>query len=293
LINPNTWLDAGAQVFFSFGLAWGGLISFSSYNPLHNNCKNDAIILSVVTAATSVYAAMVTYTIIGFRATAKYDQSRIQRQLWGWIFSPVTCKSFLVRYLYSFLTLLEVLHASHMSVMSFQGVEGPGLAFIVFTEAIINMPASPAWAVLFFIMLLCLGLSTLIGTFEGVIVPFTSMPRINLCVSGVTFLTAFIITLLFAQHSGFYWVTLFDNFAGSVPLLCIGLFEIVIVVYVYGVDRFNEDIKFMIGSKPGIFWQVTWRFVSPLIMLVILIFYLVTQAQGELTYLVWDPSSVS
>lgn len=34
LINPSTWLDAGAQVFYSFGLAWGGLISFSSYNPV-------------------------------------------------------------------------------------------------------------------------------------------------------------------------------------------------------------------------------------------------------------------
>lgn len=49
----------------------------------------------------------------------------------------------------------------------------------------------------------------------------------------------------------------------------------------------------MTGRKPSIFWQVTWRFVSPLIVLVILIFYLITQAQEELTYLVWDPTSVS
>lgn len=32
LANPVTWLDAGAQVFYSFSLAFGGLISFSSYN---------------------------------------------------------------------------------------------------------------------------------------------------------------------------------------------------------------------------------------------------------------------
>lgn len=38
-----------------------------------NNCVKDAIILSVVTGFTSVYAAMVTYSIIGFRATEKYD----------------------------------------------------------------------------------------------------------------------------------------------------------------------------------------------------------------------------
>lgn len=58
-------------------------------------------------------------------------------------------------------------------------------------------------------------------------------------------------------------------------------------------DRFNEDIKFMIGKKPCIFWQISLRFTSPLILLVILVFYLVTQAQQELTYLVWDPDYVS
>lgn len=58
-----------------------------------------------------------------------------------------------------------------------------------------------------------------------------------LCVSGVTCAIAYIISLLFAQQSGLYWVTLFDNFAGSVPLLTFGLFEMIAVVYIYGIDR--------------------------------------------------------
>lgn len=58
-----------------------------------------------------------------------------------------------------------------------------------------------------------------------------------MCVSGITCLVAFIITLLFAQNSGLYWVSLFDNFAGSIPLLTIGLSEMIAVVYVYGIDR--------------------------------------------------------
>lgn len=100
LKNPKTWLDAGAQVFYAFSIAWGGLISFSSYNPVQsvfleiqwfnsltsslfdglklfffssNNCVQDAVILTVITGLTSIYAATVTYTIIGFRATEKYD----------------------------------------------------------------------------------------------------------------------------------------------------------------------------------------------------------------------------
>lgn len=56
-----------------------------------------------------------------------------------------------------------------------QGVEGTGLAFIVFTEAIIKMPVSPIWAVLFFVMLFCLGLSTMFGNIEGVVVPLQDL----------------------------------------------------------------------------------------------------------------------
>lgn len=49
----------------------------------------------------------------------------------------------------------------------------------------------------------------------------------------------------------------------------------------------------MIGHKPNIFWQVMWRVVSPVIMLVIFFAFLVIQVNKDLTYNVWDPSYVS
>uniref|UniRef100_A0A3Q1AHH3 Transporter n=1 Tax=Amphiprion ocellaris TaxID=80972 RepID=A0A3Q1AHH3_AMPOC len=306
LIKPTTWLDAGAQVFYSFGLAWGGLISFSSYNPVHNNCVQDAVILSAITGLTSIYAATVTYSIIGFRATEKYDtciSENIMTLLNAFNLpeDSITTSNYdtALNHLNSsspdIILRLDIKTCDMHKLLS-EGVEGTGLAFIVFTEAITKMPGSPVWSVLFFIMLLCLGLSTLFGNVEGVVVPLRDLnvfPKKwpHEALTGVTCAVAFIITLLFAQHSGIYWVSLFDNFAGSVPLLTTGLFEMIAVVYIYGIDRFNKDIKFMVGHKPSIFWQISWRFTSPLIVLVILVFYLVSQAQQELTYLVWDPDS--
>ncbi|XP_061886136.1 sodium-dependent neutral amino acid transporter B(0)AT1-like [Entelurus aequoreus] len=306
LMNPSTWLDAGAQVFYSFGLAWGGLISFSSYNPVHNNCVQDAVILSVVTGLTSVYAAAVTYSIIGFRVTEKYDMcinANILSLINGFDLpeDSITPSNYDLAFQHlnssdpDFVLGLSMKTCDIQKLLS-EGVEGTGLAFIVFTEAITKMPASPVWSVLFFIMLFCLGLSTLFGNIEGVVVPLRDLgvfPKTwpHEALTGLTCLGAFIISLLFALNSGIYWVALFDNFAGSVPLLTIGFFEMVAVVYVYGIDRFNEDVRFMTGHKPGIFWQVTWRFISPLIVLVILVFYLVTQSQEKLTNLIWDPQS--
>uniref|UniRef100_A0AAX7UKH8 Transporter n=1 Tax=Astatotilapia calliptera TaxID=8154 RepID=A0AAX7UKH8_ASTCA len=303
LMNPTTWLDAGAQVFYAFGLAWGGLISFSSYNPVHNNCVQDSVILSVVTGLTSVYAATVTYSIIGFRATEKYDtciNENIRTLLNGFELpeDSITASNYNAALHHLNSSNPDTVFGLDIKTCDMQKLlsEGTGLAFIVFTEAITKMPGSPAWSVLFFIMLLCLGLSTLFGNIEGVVVPlkdFNLFPQKwpHEILTGATCFVSFIICLLFAQPSGIYWLTLFDNFAGSVPLLTIGLFEMIAVVYIYGIDRFNEDIKFMVGRKPSIFWQITWRFISPLIVLVILVFYLVTQAQKQLNYLVWDINS--
>lgn len=52
-----------------------------------------------------------------------------------------------------------------------QAVQGTGLAFIAFTEAMTHFPASPFWSVMFFLMLVNLGLGSMFGTIEGILTP--------------------------------------------------------------------------------------------------------------------------
>jgi solute carrier family 6 amino acid/orphan transporter-like 15/16/17/18/20 len=47
--------------------------------------------------------------------------------------------------------------------------QGTGLAFIVFTQAIVELPGAPFWAVIFFMMLLSLGIGSQIGILEGML----------------------------------------------------------------------------------------------------------------------------
>ncbi|XP_034090918.1 sodium-dependent neutral amino acid transporter B(0)AT1-like [Gymnodraco acuticeps] len=308
LVNPATWLDAGAQVFYSFSLAFGGLISFSSYNSIHNNCEQDAVIISLINGCTSIYAATVIYSIIGFRATEQFDaclHENILLLLNAFDLSEGTFTEGnydeVLQNLNSTISGSEVIQGLDLSTCNLrtflsEGVEGTGLAFIVFTEAITKMPVSPLWSVLFFIMLFCLGLSTMFGSIEGVVVPLQDLqifpkncPKEVL--TGVVCLVSFSIALIFALPSGNYWLALFDSFAGSIPLLIIAFCEMTAVAYLYGMDRFNKDIEFMIGHKPNIFWQAAWRVVSPLIVLVIFVFYFVTKVNSELTYLTWNPNS--
>lgn len=79
LLDPVVWLEAGTQIFFSLGLAFGGLIAFSSYNPANNNCYRDAILVSMTNCGTSMFAGVVVFSVIGFKATATFDRCTAER----------------------------------------------------------------------------------------------------------------------------------------------------------------------------------------------------------------------
>ncbi|XP_044027256.1 inactive sodium-dependent neutral amino acid transporter B(0)AT3 isoform X2 [Siniperca chuatsi] len=185
LKNPQVWLDASTQIFFSLSVAFGGLIAFSSYNEERNNCERDAVIVGVINSATSLYASIPIFSILGFKANSAYtsclkdnilaltnhfelaDQSITVENYHGWF-------EYLNRTSPEEVTSLN-LRLCDLQTFLDQSASGTGLAFIVFTEAVIEMPGSQVWAILFFIMLFSLGLSSMFGNIEGVLTPINDL----------------------------------------------------------------------------------------------------------------------
>uniref|UniRef100_A0A8C6SZ12 Transporter n=1 Tax=Neogobius melanostomus TaxID=47308 RepID=A0A8C6SZ12_9GOBI len=141
--------------------------------------------------------------------------------------------------------------------------EGFGLAFIAYPDALSQLPISPLWSVLFFFMLLTVGLDS---QFAGI---------------GIL------------SVAGIYWVTLLDTFLGTWVLLIVGLLEVVGITYIYGGNRFVKDIEMMIGDKTFCFWlwwRACWFFISPCIIMVILVWSLMTftpPSYGTVPYPGW------
>ncbi|XP_019395917.1 PREDICTED: sodium-dependent neutral amino acid transporter B(0)AT3 isoform X2 [Crocodylus porosus] len=304
LKNPRVWLDAATQIFFSLSLAFGGLIAFASYNPPKNDCEKDAVTVAVVNSITSLYASIPIFAVLGFKATTSYWDC-LDRNIISIINAFDLPEQSILRDNYT--TWFESLNSEYpdriaslklkrCNLQEFldQSASGTGLAFIVFTEAIILMPGSQVWAILFFVMLFSLGLSSMFGNIEGV---FTPLMELNLipksvpkeAISGVICLISFASALCFTLRSGSYWLHVFDSYAGSLPLLIISFFEVTAVAYVYGIKRFSDNIKWMTGRQPNLYWQVMWKIISPLLMLTVFLAFVSIQVQKQPTYGAWNP----
>ena len=48
---------------------------------------------------------------------------------------------------------------------------------------------------------------------------------------------SFLVALVFTLGSGNYWLEVFNSYVGSVPLLIIAFFELIGVIYFYGMEK--------------------------------------------------------
>ena len=151
-----------------------------------------------------------------------------------------------------------------------------GLVFVVYPEILTSIRGAPFFSVLFFIMLLTLGLDSVFAGAESIYTAISDefpilarRPRLSrACVVLVPFLAS-IPTL---THGGKFIVQFMDFFGTSPSIMFIVLCELIATVWIYGMDEFSNDVETMTGQRPSIYWRITLRYIAPLILLVLYIF---------------------
>lgn len=304
LKNPQVWLDAATQIFFSLSVAFGGLIAFSSYNSEKNNCERDAVLVGVINSATSLYASIPIFSILGFKARNAFNACREGNILAMINHLEISDQDINLDNYDEWFNHFNSSYPAEVANLTRicklrnfldQSASGTGLAFIAFTEAVAAMPGSQVWALLFFVMLFSLGLSSMFGNIEGIITPIKDLGILpkwipHEILTAFICLISFLVALIFTMGSGNYWVEVFNGYVGSVPLLIIAVFEIIGVIYVHGMKNFSDDIYFMTGKRPNIFWKACWMVISPIYLIVVLIAYVIIQAQTHPSYSAWNPA---
>ncbi|XP_044268893.1 sodium-dependent serotonin transporter-like [Tribolium madens] len=242
LNNSRVWIDAASQIFFSLGPGFGTLLALSSYNKFNNNCYRDALLTSSINCLTSFLAGFVIFSVLGYMA-----------------------------------------HVQHKSI-EMVGLEGPGLVFIVYPEAIATMTGSVFWSIIFFLMLITLGLDSTFGGLEAMITALCDeYPKAlgrhrEIFVAALLF-GIYICALPTTTYGGVYLVNMLNVYGPGLAILFVVFVEAAGVCWLYGTDNFARDIEKMIGHKPGIFWRMCWKYISPVFLLTIFIFSLLSHEQ--------------
>ncbi|XP_038071356.1 sodium- and chloride-dependent taurine transporter-like [Patiria miniata] len=156
---------------------------------------------------------------------------------------------------------------------------GPGLAFIAYPEAVVQMPLPTLWAILFFFMLLLLGIDSQFVGVEGLVTAIVdSFPSLRKGKRRPLFVLALCCVLFLAGipmtcYGGMYVFQLFDAYAASgFALLWVAFFEAVVIGWVYGADNYYNDFNKMLNFRPNPYLKVCWMFLTPLFTLGVFIF---------------------
>jgi len=157
---------------------------------------------------------------------------------------------------------------------------GPGLVFLTYPELVLTLPGSFIWAILFFAMLLVLGVDTAFCSVESLITGIVDNWSEQLLphrkkVAFVICMACFLLGLPMCTEGGMYLFQIMDFYAASgLSLLWICFFEVIAVSWFYGAKRFSKNIEEMLGYRPFIFWHYCWLVFAPAVMAGVFFFYI-------------------
>ncbi|OAF66731.1 hypothetical protein A3Q56_05532 [Intoshia linei] len=174
---------------------------------------------------------------------------------------------------------------------------GVGLAFIVYPATLSYMNLSPLWSILFFVMLITLGLDsefTLVETVTTAI--FDNFPTLKRR-KWLTFLFVciifFVLALPMSTHGGLRILDILDGYSVSFNVLTVAILECILISYFYGLKNFKNDIVYMLSSKNFLYpvWATCWSFLTPLTIIFVFVFNCIKYTSlntKDASYLLWS-----
>ncbi|XP_022258342.1 sodium- and chloride-dependent glycine transporter 2-like [Limulus polyphemus] len=214
LSSIGVWEDAAIQVFYSFSIAGGGMITYASYNKFTNNLVRDALIIGIGDMLTSIFSGMVVFSILGFMA----------RQLNKSVADVVESGT----------GLAFIVYPDGIARMPVSILWALLFFFMLFLLGIDSQFAMVETVITF--------------VFDQFPKTRAFKPTVVIVISIVLFLCGLPLT----TNGGVYILEVIDAYAAGWPYMFIGLLECLVVAYVYGVENFLNDLKQMTGWCPGL-----------------------------------------
>jgi len=156
-------------------------------------------------------------------------------------------------------------------------MDGAGLAFILYPQAIAKFGWAPQlFAVLFFLMLFTLGLGSSVSDAGAIITIFCDkFPKLvrwhvtlAICILGCS------VGIVYTTPGGQFILELVDFYGGGFVIYTTSVLEVIGIAWIYGVYNYLDDVEFMLNIRLGWYWKICWGVIIPIFLTGILIYSL-------------------
>ncbi|MGL4853713.1 MAG: sodium-dependent transporter [Lentisphaeria bacterium] len=149
---------------------------------------------------------------------------------------------------------------------------GPALAFIVYPEAVNQLPfGQAAFGAIFFFSLIIAGLSSGVSLLEAFVCSFTDKFNVSRGkVVTIVCTIGFLGSIIFTTNAGIYIVDICDHFINHYGILVGGLLECILIGWVIKAKVIQNHVNSLGETKLANYWNFIIRFVTPAILLIIL-----------------------
>ncbi|XP_037958165.1 sodium- and chloride-dependent GABA transporter ine isoform X2 [Teleopsis dalmanni] len=218
-------------------------------------------------------------SMISFASYNKYNNNILRDTI---AVSVVNILTSLLVGVFAFATLGNLALEQNTNVKDVIG-DGPGLIFVVYPQAMAKMPYAQLWAVMFFFMLLCLGLNSQFAIVEVVVTSiqdgFPNWIKRHLGYHEIVVLFVCVISFLFGLpnliQGGIYFFQLMDHYAASVSIMFLAFCQMIAIAWFYGTGRLSKNVKQMTGKAPSIYLKSCWILLGPCLLFAIWVLSLI------------------
>lgn len=145
---------------------------------------------------------------------------------------------------------------------------GPGLAFVVFPEALSLMPWPSFFSAVFFLTLLTLGIDSAFSLVEAVNVTILDTTEhwkpqtLSLIICGLGFIGG----IIFTTRAGLYFLDIVDHFVTNYNLIVVGILQTILAGWFYGAEKLLQYINQVSDWHIGRWWSLSIKWIVPLLL---------------------------
>ena len=229
--DVNVWLAAYAQVFFSFSLAQGIMITYASFLKKKSDLTNNAFIVALADAGTAFLAGFAVFSVVGYLSfTQGTGIENLTLAGPGLTFITYPTAIGLLPFAAAIFGMFFFI-----ALLTF-GIDS---AFSMIEP--ISASANEKWKI--------------------------SKAK----ATGIMCTLGFFFSLIFATGGGVYLLEIIDHFITNFGLVSIGLLECIIFGWLFRIYRLREHANKTSDILLGRWWDILIKYIIPIILVILLI----------------------